>query len=86
MIPYPVSSEAKKKEQEEVSVWDLMQKAIANGKSATSISLPISYNEPMTLLQKKCEMMMLHKDYYEKGAVHEDPMMRLAIFTATIIG
>ena len=31
-------------------------------------------------------MMMMHKDYYEKGAVHEDPMMRLAIFTASIIG
>ena len=29
---------------------------------------------------------MMHKDQFEKAAIHDDPMMRLAIFTATIIG
>jgi len=28
----------------------------------------------------------MHKDYYEKAAQDPDPMMRLAIFTAAIIG
>ena len=29
---------------------------------------------------------MMHKDNFEKAAVHEDPMIMLAMFTTSIIG
>ena len=73
---------------QDVPVWNIIKKFI--GKDLRYVSLPVSLNEPLSVLQKTCENLTLSgARLFERAAETDDPVLRqafavigLATFTA----
>ncbi|XP_049851163.1 oxysterol-binding protein 8-like [Schistocerca gregaria] len=70
------------KEGERPSLRRLLQSAI--GMDLASISIPITYNEPLTFLQRVLEHLQYH-ELLERANEHEDPLVRLLYVTVFAI-
>uniref|UniRef100_A0A7S3D687 Oxysterol-binding protein n=1 Tax=Palpitomonas bilix TaxID=652834 RepID=A0A7S3D687_9EUKA len=62
-----------------LNIWTLLKDAI--GKDITRITLPCSFNEPLSFLQHCCEETLEYIDLLERAADKEDSMERLLHFT-----
>lgn len=63
---------------QEVPVWKIIRKFI--GQDLRYVSLPVALNEPLTLLQKICENLVLSgAKLYDRAAETDDPVMRSAL-------
>lgn len=60
-----------------VSVWKILSKFI--GQELSRVSLPVILNEPLSALQKNCEMLCLGHELYDKAAVEDDPVRRIVL-------
>ncbi|KAI1285688.1 Oxysterol-binding protein-related protein 6 [Halotydeus destructor] len=68
-----------KPETGDVSLWGLLCKNI--GKDLSKISMPVTLNEPLSMLQRLCEELE-YSDILEKAASIEDPCERLVYVAA----
>ena len=64
-------------------IWDILKNVI--GKDMTKVSLPVIMNEPLSALQRNCEMITSGRHLYDRAANCEDPMERLALCMIAII-
>lgn len=64
---------------QKVSMWALLKDLI--GKDLTKISMPIYFNEPLSMLQKIAETFE-YTDLLEKASDEDNPLMRMAYVAA----
>ena len=62
---------------EPVPIWKIIKKSI--GQDITKISLPVVLNEPISLLQRISEGMIISHNLLARAAITDDPVMRLAL-------
>lgn len=62
-----------------ISLWSVLRKAI--GKDLSKISLPVSLNEPLGVLQRLCEELE-YCDLLDRAAEHSDPLDRIMYVAA----
>ncbi|EEC04850.1 oxysterol-binding protein 3, putative, partial [Ixodes scapularis] len=63
----------------DTSLWNLLCKNI--GKDLSKVSMPVTINEPLNMLQRLCEELE-YSDLLDKAASMEDPVDRMAITLA----
>ncbi|XP_070570734.1 oxysterol-binding protein-related protein 6-like isoform X2 [Ptychodera flava] len=61
------------------SLWNLLKKNI--GKDLSKVSMPVTLNEPLSMLQRLCEEME-YSDLLDKACVSEDPHNRMVLVAA----
>ena len=62
-----------------ISFWQVLKDLI--GKDLTKVSLPVYFNEPLSIIQKVTESIDFN-DILERAALEPDPLMRLALVSA----
>lgn len=60
-----------------MSFWRIISKFI--GQDLTRVSMPVILNEPLSGLQRQAEMILLGHEVYERAALEEDPVKRMAL-------
>ncbi|XP_070185405.1 oxysterol-binding protein-related protein 3-like [Littorina saxatilis] len=68
-----------KPEVPDVSLWNLLYRNI--GKDLTKISMPVTLNEPLSMLQRLCEELE-YSDLLDKAAEYDDPYERMIYVAA----
>jgi len=58
-------------------IWSIVKKLI--GQDITTVSLPVSMNEPLSALQRNAEAICSSHDLLEDAANCEDPIRRMAL-------
>lgn len=61
------------------ALWTIMKDMV--GRDVTKISLPVSLNEPLSLLQRNCELFAFN-NLLEQASTEKDSLMRLALVSA----
>jgi hypothetical protein len=72
-----------KREKTNFSVWEILKNAI--GKDLGTFSIPVFFNEPLSMLQRLCENFQ-YADLLNKAAIEENKYVRLALVSAFCIG
>ena len=67
-------------ENEKVSVWALIGKFV--GQDLTKISLPVILSEPLSTLQRNCELINAEEEMIAEAASCDDPHKRFIKFVA----
>jgi hypothetical protein len=62
-------------------IWSSIKDLI--GKDLTTVSLPIFINEPLTTLQKSCEMMCFCDEFFQVAINEEDSLKRMIYIAAS---
>ena len=62
-----------------ISLWSILKDSI--GKDLSRISMPVYFNEPLSMLQKACEMME-YNNLLVDATKEESSMMRLGLIAA----
>ncbi|CAL1543618.1 unnamed protein product [Lymnaea stagnalis] len=65
-----------KPESPDVSLWNLLYRNI--GKDLTKISMPVTLNEPLSMLQRLCEELE-YSELLDKAAEYDDPYERMPL-------
>ncbi|GFR94094.1 oxysterol-binding protein [Elysia marginata] len=68
-----------KPESPDVSMWNLLYRNI--GKDLTKISMPVTLNEPLSMLQRLCEELE-YSELLDKAAEYDDPYERMIYVAA----
>ncbi|XP_035826525.1 oxysterol-binding protein-related protein 6 [Aplysia californica] len=68
-----------KPESPDVSLWNLLYRNI--GKDLTKISMPVTLNEPLSMLQRLCEELE-YSELLDKAADYDDPYERMIYVAA----
>ncbi|KAH9487918.1 Oxysterol-binding protein [Bulinus truncatus] len=68
-----------KPESPDVSLWNLLYRNI--GKDLTKISMPVTLNEPLSMLQRLCEELE-YSELLDKAAEYDDPYERMIYIAA----
>ncbi|ELT87291.1 hypothetical protein CAPTEDRAFT_150458 [Capitella teleta] len=63
----------------DISLWGLLYKNI--GKDLSKISMPVTLNEPLSMLQRLCEELE-YSELIDKAAEKDDPMQRMILVAA----
>lgn len=67
---------------DQVGIWSLLKNCI--GKELYKITMPVVFNEPLTLLQRTCENIQ-HSQYLKLADDSKDPVERMELVCAFII-
>lgn len=68
-----------KPETPDISMWNLLYRNI--GKDLTKISMPVTLNEPLSMLQRLCEELE-YSELLDKAAEYDDPFERMIYMAA----
>lgn len=68
-----------KPESPDISLWNLLYRNI--GKDLTKISMPVTLNEPLSMLQRLCEELE-YSELLDKAAEYDDPYERMIYVAA----
>ncbi|XP_076446701.1 oxysterol-binding protein-related protein 3-like isoform X2 [Babylonia areolata] len=68
-----------KPETPDISMWNLLYRNI--GKDLTKISMPVTLNEPLSMLQRLCEELE-YSELLDKAAEYDDPFERMIYVAA----
>ena len=60
-----------------INFWKILKELI--GKDLTKISLPVYFNEPLSMTQRVAESTEYCDQLLERAALETDPLLRLAI-------
>lgn len=63
----------------DISLWNILYKNI--GKDLTKISMPVTLNEPLSMLQRLCEEME-YSELLDRAAENQDPYQRMICIAA----
>lgn len=67
---------------DQVSIWSILKNCI--GKELSKITMPVVFNEPLTMLQRACEGVE-HSYYLKMADLCDDPVERMELVCAFII-
>lgn len=67
---------------DQVSVWSILKNCI--GKELSKITMPVVFNEPLTMLQRTCEGIQ-HSNYLKMADESDDPVERLELVCAFMV-
>lgn len=67
---------------EQISIWSILKNCI--GKELYKITMPVVFNEPLTMLQRACECIQ-YSDYLRQADICDDPIERMELICTFII-
>jgi len=67
---------------DQVSIWSILKNCI--GKELSKITMPVVFNEPLTMLQRACESIE-YSHYLKMADLSDDPVQRMEFVCAFIV-